>query len=243
MALMPVFGIVAQAEKTPEKNNAIPAAIKPASAQQLFNGKNFDGWRIYPGKKTGASDTWTISDGMLRCGGKPAGYVCTTQRYRDYRLFVEWRWNGPAPLNSQGKPITRNSGVLLHMQGIDGIWPKSLEAQLMEWNAGDFWVIEGVETVEWRAIRDKALEKAGTNENARKSALENRRIAKAKPASEKPIGEWNTYEIVCRGDTVVISVNGVEQNRATGVSVSEGYICLQSEGSPIDFRNVRLEPL
>ena len=113
----------------------------------------------------------------------------------------------------------------------------------METNAGDFYVIGGVETTEHKRIVDLAVAAAGTDEQALKRARDNRRTPKAMASSEKAPGEWNTYDIVCAGDTVALRVNGVEQNRATGVTVSEGHICLQSEGAPIEFRKVKLEPL
>lgn len=225
------------------RKSKVSESVAIPATTLLFNGQNLDGWTAFPATKEGAAPTWSVVDGTIRCTGHPAGYLKTNERYSNYRLFVDWRWDGPAPLNNEGRPVTRNNGVLLHMQGEDGIWPKSLEGQLMEGNAGDFYVIGGVETNEWRTIRDKALAAAGDDEKARKNALGNRRIVKAQSSSEKPAGEWNTYEILCQGDTVVLKVNGVEQNRTTGVTVQEGHICLQSEGAPITFRNVRIERL
>jgi hypothetical protein len=229
-------------------NTAAADAIKPDQPVELFNGKDLKGWLglLSPnGNETAA--TWRVADGVISVTGQPAGYLYTAKSYRDYKLTVEWRWSGPAPVGRDGKPRLRNNGVLLHMQNDDdtrlGVWPRSLEAQLQENNAGDFFVIAGVETGELRALRDKALAAAGDDEKARKNALNNRRIQKARDSSEKPVGEWNRYEITCRGDTVVLSVNGVEQNRATGLNVTEGRICLQSEGAAIEFRNIRLEPL
>ena len=78
---------------------------------------------------------------------------------------------------------------------------------------------------------------------AKKKAETLRRVLKLRESSEKPAGEWNTYEIHSRGDTVTVFVNGVEQNRATEVSVQEGHICLQAEGAAVEFRNIKLEPL
>ena len=223
---------------------AASLAASPAAAADLFNGRNLDGWTTYAKDAAPpAGETWTVADGVIRCSGKPNGYIRTTGRHRDYRLTVEWRWvPAPPPVDAQGKPRSRNSGVLLHMQGEDAIWPRSLEAQLMETNAGDFYAIGGVETAQHRAAREQALA-AATDEASRTRAQNTRRVARQFPSSEKPVGEWNRYEITCRGDTVTVVVNGVEQNTATGVSVSEGHICLQSEGAPIEFRNVRLEPL
>jgi hypothetical protein len=219
-------------------------SLQPAQAMVLFNGHDLTGW--VPVAKDGPppADTWQVSDGLIKCTGNPNGYIRTEGRYRDYRLTVEWRWVPvPMPLNAQGKPRNRNNGVLLHMQLPDAVWPVSLEAQLMETNAGDFWVIGGVETTEHARIVAHAVATAGADEAALKAARNNRRTPKAGPSSEKPLGEWNTYEIICAGDTVTVRVNGVEQNRATGLTVREGHICLQSEGAPIEFRNVRLDPL
>jgi len=63
------------------------------------------------------------------------------------------------------------------------------------------------------------------------------------PSSEKPVGEWNTCDIVCRGDRVTVRVNSVLQNEVTGSSVASGAIGLQAEGKPVEFRNLFIEPL
>ncbi|AWI08225.1 3-keto-disaccharide hydrolase [Ereboglobus luteus] len=222
---------------------AIGCSKKTPASIHLFNGKDLAGWTAYAkGDNPDAAKTWGVANGVITDTGKPAGYLRTAQRYSNYRLTVEWRWL-EAPVDAKGKIKRRNSGVLLHMQDEDAVWPKSIEAQLMEGNAGDFWIIGGVDTNEHKAARETAVAAAGDDEKAKQKALKNRRLAKKSPSSEKPAGEWNTYEIVCAGDTVTITVNGVEQNRVTGVTVSEGHICLQSEGAPMEFRNVILTPL
>lgn len=224
-------------------------AVTPMKPMELFNGRDLSGWNAYsrePG--AAAAQTWKVEDGVIKSTGTPPGYIHTVGRYRDYKLTVQWRWAGPAPTTAKGEPRSRNSGVLVHSQG-DHVpagygWPRSLECQLAEGNAGDFWVIGGVETDQWRTTKARAVaEAASGDEKAQKQASTLRRVLKLKASSEKPAGEWNTYEIVCRADTVTVTVNGVEQNRATGVSVQEGHICLQAEGAAVEFRNVKIEPL
>lgn len=219
--------------------------IAPNRPLDLFNGRDLAGWVPFRRPTDAAApESWSVADGVIQCTGVPAGYIRTEGRYRDYRLTVEWRWvPGDLGLNAQGRPRGRNSGVLLHVQLPDAVWPKSLECQLAADNAGDFWVIDGVDTAQHAAAREKAIAAAGQDEEARKRARSNRRFPKARPSAEKPLGEWNRYEITCAGDTVTVKVNGVEQNRATAVTVQEGHIALQSEGAPIEFRNVKLEPL
>ena len=68
-------------------------------------------------------------------------------------------------------------------------------------------------------------------------------VPKKTDSNEKPAGEWNSMEITCKGNTIETSVNGVLQNKGTGLNVAEGGICLQSEGKAIEFRNVYLTKL
>jgi hypothetical protein len=189
-------------------------------AEQLFNGKDLSGWTwVTDTEGSMLDDVWSIKDGVLHCTGNPPGYIRTKQDdYGEYSLVVEWRWPG------QGG----NNGVLVHAStpGALGVWPKSIEVQLAHGNAGDFWVI--------------GTDLDVPNEQARKIG---RRHLNLTDDSEKPLGEWNRMEITCRGNEVVVKVNGETVNHATNCSVTHGAISLQSEGTPIEFRKVELKPL
>jgi hypothetical protein len=193
--------------------------IVPKEKTMLWNGKDFAGWKLYTNEPDhDVMKTWSVKNGLLRCEGKPAGYMRTEKYYADYLIHVEWRWPEKGG----------NNGVLVHMSGEDKVWPKSLECQLFSGNAGDFWVIEGLETAEHA--------KGGER-------VKGRRTIKLKDSSEKPLGEWNAYDIICKDDWIVVMVNGVLQNVATKCSDKSGKICLQSEGTPIEYRNIYIEPL
>jgi hypothetical protein len=188
----------------------------------LFNGKDLTGWTPFipdlaKDNKDQAS-VWRVdSGGVLVCAGNPVGYIRTSDKYTNFILRLEWRFN----------PVTKqagNSGVLVRMIGEDKVWPKSVEAQLQSGSAGDFWNIG-----EFTMTADPAR----TNgRNTRKTH-----------GAERPVGEWNEYEIVVNKGDVILFVNGEELNRATSVEEVAGFICLQSEGAEIHFRNIRLIPL
>jgi len=162
-------------------------------------------------------DVWRVEDGVLKCEGRPAGYLRTKASFESFLLTLEWRFD---PERGAG-----NSGVLLRTVGPDKVWPRSIEAQLQSGNAGDFWNIDrfGME-----------VDAARTN---------GRHTARMQPSSEKPLGEWNRYEILVDGPRVELRVNGVLQNTADWCEELPGKICLQSEGAYIEFRDVRLRPL
>ena len=189
--------------------------------ETLFNGKDLTGWTWVSSQEgVKAEEVWSVKDGVLICTGKPAGYLRTEKDdYANYLLELEWRF----PAGSQGG----NSGVLLHAstpQAI-GIWPKSLEAQLFHKNAGDIWVIGETCQIE----------------NADKR-VKDRRHLNLTDDSEKPIGQWNKYRILCKGDAITLYVNDDLVNHVTRCSATKGAICLQSEGAPIEFRHIKLRP-
>lgn len=197
-------------------------AQEKAKTIELFDGKSLEGWTpVLADEATKPEDVWSVVDGVLVCKGEPRGYIRTKRDdFENYVLELDWRF----PAGSKGG----NSGVLLHASTPNaiGVWPKSLEAQLFHQNAGDIWVIGETCKIE----------------NADKRVM-GRRHFNLTDDSEKPIGEWNHYEIKCEGDTITLKVNSDLVNHVTDCSATKGAICLQSEGAEVHFRNVRLTPL
>jgi hypothetical protein len=178
----------------------------------LFNGKDLNNW-IFKLKDPSAdpSKVFKVQNGLLLITGTPFGYMRTKDSFSDYTLDVEWRW-----------PVEPgNSGVFVHTQVPDTIPLKVIEVQLAAGNAGDFMCGQGVSMNE---CTDKTK----------------RTVKKLAPSSEKPIGEWNIMKVVCKANTIEVTVNGTFQNKGTNVSLSSGHICLQSEGKNIEFRKITL---
>lgn len=180
-----------------------------------FNGKNLKGWVGYVGDSTlDAAEEFGVVDGMLRVSGA-LGYIRTTRAYSDYRLTLQYRW--------EGEPT--NSGIFMHIQpGEDRLWPKCYECQLWAGHAGD--------------VND-----AGDSQSDEFRRIGAATVPKLQPASERPAGEWNDVEIVCDGNSMTIFINGVLQNKLTRMNNDHGYNALEGEGSPILFRNIEVAPL
>ena len=199
------------------------AACSTDKKEMLFNGKNLDGWTIFVKDSTvNPTDFFYVNDGMIETVGVPAGYLRTVKEYSDYKLHVEWRY--------PEKPT--NSGILLHINGPDLIWPNHFQAQLKYENAGDF-IVQGV------GMKATIVGEVYTSTDDPNKPL----LPKFKPTNEKPAGEWNSYDITCEGKIIKIKVNGLLQNLATDCNVTKGSIGLQAEGSKIQFRNLWVEPI
>jgi hypothetical protein len=190
--------------------------------EMIFNGKNLDNWEIYSEDSGVAPDSlFWVEDGMIQTTGKPKGYIRTKGIYGNFKLHVEWRW--------AEEPT--NSGVLVRVQGPDMIWPHAVECQLKHGSAGDLVLMRtgAAVTVEGKDYQVTSEEDPYII------------IAKQNKDSEYAPGEWNSYDITLQDGTIEVLVNGVLQNSGSGLTLTEGNILLQSEGSPIQFRNIYLE--
>ena len=211
------FGTVKIEGDYKQQETSAEGESKEGDAIDLFNKKDLkDGYVYLKDADADLQSVWKVRDGELRCSGNPVGFLRTRQEYSDYILVFEWRW--------PEKP--GNSGVLLRMGGEEKIWPLCMEAQLMHKRAGDF-VGMG----------------CSFNENKARKGSPISYTPRMNDSNEKEPGGWNKYEIVCKGDTIEVTINGQLQNKATGVSLRRGYIGFQSEGVPITFRNIKLTPL
>ena len=159
-------------------------------------------------------DAWSVKDGVLATSGTPVGYLRTEKEFTNYVLRLQLRHLG-----------TGNGGVLLRMTGPDKVWPKSIEAQ-GQFNAlGDIWNIDGF---------PMKVDPARTS---------GRHTRKLHPSNEKPVGQWNDYEIYLNRGDLQLVVNRLLQNRASECWETPGRIGLQSEGTPIEFLNLVLIPI
>lgn len=214
---------------------AAPEARTPDRVVSLFNGKDLSGWTAdVPAKDTdpSAPASFIVRNGLLVSLGTPGGHLLTNDRYRDYRLEVEYRFAGKGG----------NCGVLVHAsrpRALYKMFPQSIEVQMMSGNAGDFWCIE--ENIEVPDMEKRRPRKAGEKWGG--SEGDARRILNLTDGSEKPLGEWNTMVIEARGRTLKVWVNGDLVNEGFNSTADRGKIALQAEGSEVEFRKVALGPL
>lgn len=192
-----------------------------ASAANLFNGHDFAGWELVTTPKTDIAETCKIlPGGIVAAAGQPIGFIATLASYENYRLHAEWRWSG--------KP--GNGGVLVHISSgpKDRAWPLSVQIQTKNKNVGDLLPMAGATFAE-------PLTSAAGAATAIK--------ARTAPDSEKPAGEWNSCDIVCQGDAIEVTINGVVQNKISKVRPGAGRVGFQFEGTPFELRNVTLTSL
>lgn len=209
VGLMPAAGAVAA------EPDSAPKSV------ELFNGRNLDGWV----NVNGASDTWTVRDGVLVCNGKPSGFLRSADTYENFVL--EWECRHAAPGG--------NSGVFVYADALPQVgapYPKSVEIQLLDGDHGSLFGIRGASILPL------------TNPDLKGSA------PRARPTENRcrPAGQWNRYVLTSKDGALELAVNGGVVTKAFDARdgerhLREGYIGLQSEGSEIQFRKLRVTRL
>jgi hypothetical protein len=204
-------------------------AAEPMQFRELFNGKDLSGWVNVNTDK----DTWSVRDGLLVCTGHPIGVMRTDKQYENFVLHIEWMH-----MEAGG-----NSGTFIWSEGTvpEGKQlPKGLEVQMLEldWvnqHKQDDGTLPPIAYVHGELFGANGLETVPDNpRGSRSKSIENRC---------KPKGQWNTYDVVAVDGVVKLSVNGKFVNGISKASVKKGYICLESEGAEIHFRNIRIMEL
>lgn len=205
------------------------------AAEPLFNGKDLSGWKVdvpKADKNLDIQPSFIVRDGKLVSLGNPRGHLLTEKSHENYKLTVEYRFSG--------KP--GNCGVLVHaskLRALFGMFPQSIEVQMQSGHAGDFWCIE--ENIEVPDMEKRRPKKEGQKYGGSKGDA--RRILNLTEDSEKPLGEWNTMVIECKGDEVKVWINGTLVNHGTKATASKGQIAIQAEGGEVEFRKIELQPV
>lgn len=224
---------------------ALVAAAGTLAAEDLFNGKNLDGWDIFltsKGLNNDPDKVFTVKDGVIRASGTEFGFIITKKEYENYYLSCEFKW-GEATFDPR-KNKARDGGILYHVTGPLKVWPRSLEYQMIEGGSGDFWLVGGV------GLTVKGVTRPVGAANHRFDRFQkgpwkdevNFRDPNGDP--EKPRGQWNKAEYWTYADgRVVHKLNGKLVNEGSGLSDRKGKILFQSEGAEVFYRKIVVKPL
>ena len=199
-----------------------PAAKVDADGfRSLFNGRNLDGWA----NVNCAPETWSVTNGLIHCTGKPIGALRTERQYENFIMELDWRH-----LRNGG-----NAGIFIWSSPIS--WPgvpflRAIEVQVLEngYGKSDWYTTHG----DVFPIHGSTMEPFGRHNGTRSFPSEER---------SKPTPEWNHYRIVATNGVLRLSVNGREVSGGSNCNWRKGYIGLESEGSPVEFRNIRIMEL
>jgi len=224
-------------------------AIASLTAQQTERPRAYidgsePGWRVLGSADfagvNGDRDTWAWADDTLRSTGKPIGVLRTQRTFVNFELLVEWRhleaggnsgafvWVPKAALTGLKPGALPEWGIEIQM--LDHAFAEQFEKRTGK--KGDWFTTNG----DVFAVGKSVLRPfPPTSPNGSRSF--------PRLNLSKGVGEWNHYYVRAIDGQVRLWVNGQEVSGGSGAQPRTGYLCMEAEGSPVEFRNLRVREL
>lgn len=202
------------------------------------------GWRPLTGDDfetvNGEPETWTWDGDSVRCTGLPVGVTRSRKPFRNLELVAQWRHLKPAG----------NSGVFLWApeEALADLKPGQLprggiEVQVLDNAFAEQFEKQTGKPADWFTTHGDVFP-VGTSKMTpfEPKSPDGLRSFPTKQLS-RGVGEWNHYYVRAINGEVRLWVNGEEVSGGANCQPAEGYLCLESEGSPVEFRGLRLREL
>ncbi|MGW8316964.1 MAG: 3-keto-disaccharide hydrolase [Bacteroidales bacterium] len=256
--VVPLILTLFSCKSAPDKGKAVVPAAEEEQWIQLFNGEDLNDWTI---KMTGFPlnenylNTFRVEDGLLKVRydnydhfNGEFGHIFYKTPYSKYKLRVEYRVVGEQ-VEGGAEWAYRNNGVMFHSQSpetmlLDQQFPVSIEAQLLGgWEDGGERPTGNVCTPGTNIVMNGELITQHCVNSTSKTY---------------PADEWVNFELVVYADSIIHHIvngdtvltyskpqigggNGPEDYPVPeGTLLTSGYIALQAESAPFDFRKVEL---
>lgn len=184
-------------------------------------------------------DTWRWKDDLLRCSGQPVGVLRTRQMFTNFELSIQWRH-----LRAAG-----NSGVFVWVPEASlkdlkpGALPHGIEVQVLDHGYTEQYEKQTGKKADWFTTNGDVFAVGSSKMKPFAPLSPDGSRSFPRKQRSKGVGQWNHYYIRCINGEVRLWVNGEEVSGGNGAEPPTGYLCLESEGSPIDFKNIRIREL
>ena len=183
-------------------------------------------------------DTWSENEGLIQCNGNCVGVIRSKESYTNFEMIVEWRH-----LKHAG-----NSGIFVWspLESIDALkdnqLPSGIEVQVLDLGYKEQYE-KGGNKADWFTCHGDVFPVGASNMSPYEPMAPNGKRRFPTAEHSKGINEWNHYYIRAINGEVRLWVNGHEVSGGSQCQPATGYIALESEGAPIDFRNLKIRVL
>ncbi len=188
----------------------------------------------------GNPDTWTWKDGLLTSTGKPIGVMRTKQKFTNVEFVIQWRH-----LRAAG-----NSGVFVWVpdEALTDLKPNNLpkwgiEVQMLDHGYREQYEKSGGKKGDWFTTNGDIFAVGNSKLKPFPPLSPNGARSFPRKNLSKGVNEWNHYYVRAINGEVRLWVNGEEVSGGSGAAPSTGYLCLEAEGSPIEFKHFRVREL
>jgi len=223
------------AADTPSENAALPKACIDGTGP---------GWKLL-GKDdftnvNAAKDTWVWEKNLAHCTGKPVSVIRSVKQYKNFELVAQWRH-----LRKAG-----NSGIFVwsSKEALDklkkpGLPKVGIEVQVLDLDYKTRYEKGGKRKADWFTCHGDVFPVHQSTMKPFPPISPNGRRSFPSKNLTKGVNQWNHYYIRCINGEIRLWVNGTEVSGGRDCKPCSGYLCLESEGSPVEFKQIRIREL
>lgn len=186
------------------------------------------------------ADTWTWNEGLVQCTGQPVGVIRSQQPFENFELVAEWRH-----LESGG-----NSGIFVWAseEALTGLKPGSLppggiEVQVLDHGYTEQYEKSSGKKADWFTTHGDVFPVGKSKMTPFPPVAPDGNRSFPRKNLSRGVGEWNHYYVRAINGEVRLWVNGEEVSGGTNCEPRRGFLCLESEGAPVEFKNLRIREL
>lgn len=204
------------------------------------------GWRVLTGEDfvnvNCQDDTWRWEDGHAYCTGKPVGVIRMKKPIKNFELVCQWMHKEKG--GNSGVFVWASQASIDQLVAGNGRLPHGIEVQVLDLGYAEKYLAGGKDRkADWFTSHGDVFPTGpATMKPFPPVAPDGKRSF---PSQNRTLGihHWNHYYVRAINGEVRLWVNGEEVSGGTECHPSEGYLCLESEGAPVEFRNIRLREL
>jgi hypothetical protein len=185
-------------------------------------------------------ETFTWKAGEVHCTGQPVGVTRTKQKVTNFELVAEWKH-----LQSGG-----NSGIFVWATDEaltnlkrNSLPPGGIEVQVLDHGYAEQWEKKNGKKADWFTTHGDVFPVGQSEMKPFPPTAPGGKRSFPRKNLSKGIGEWNHYYVRAINGEIRLWVNGEEVSGGTDCQPRTGYLCLESEGAPVEFRNLRIREL
>ncbi len=188
----------------------------------------------------GDDQTMTWDGGTCLCSGTPIGGTRTKKMYKNFEMVIQWSHQKKAG----------NSGVFAWVppKALENLPPDKLptggiEIQMLDHGYTEQFEKRTGKKADWFSTNGDVFAVGSSTMKPFPPLSPNGRRSFPSKNLSKGVGQWNHYYIRGINGELRLWVNGEEVSGGNECEPREGYLCLEHEGSPIKFRNIRIREL
>ncbi|REJ87642.1 MAG: DUF1080 domain-containing protein [Planctomycetota bacterium] len=188
----------------------------------------------------GDEDTWTFEDGVIYCTGQPIGVIRTAQQYTNFELVVQWRHRKSG--GNSGVFVWASEEALTDLPP-GKLPPGGIEVQVLDHGYADQYEKNTGKKPDWFTTNGDVFPVGASTMTPFEPVSPNGSRSFPRKNLSKGVDEWNHYYIRAINGEVRLWVNGEEVSGGSDCNPASGYLCLESEGAPVEFKKLRIREL